>query len=253
MPRAANTLCMMKQSRPTILLTRPAPQSQRFAGQIAAQIGAVDVVIAPLFQPRFLAIPQPDPAPSAVIFTSETGVDGAVAAGHTGQGRTAFCVGSRTAQAAKEAGYVAHDAQGDWRDLAALIQAHCPRGPLAFFCAVEAQAHLQSALDSAGYQVQRLEAYAQVPQDFAEDAQAILAQDAPVILPVFSPRSASVLSAHVQQAAAPLWLAAISAASAAAFTAQTHGQIVADRPNAAAMLLAITKLLQELRDNGWTA
>ncbi|MDZ7905508.1 MAG: hypothetical protein U5N55_06850 [Cypionkella sp.] len=81
-------------------------------------------MISSLFRLRFLPCFAPSLKPLlAVIFTSESGVAGAVSAGLVQQGQPAYCVGTRTAQAAAQAGYVAHDAQGDWRDLAAMVQA----------------------------------------------------------------------------------------------------------------------------------
>lgn len=243
---------MIKQSRPIILLTRPALQSARFAAELASDGLDAEVLISSLFRLRFLPCFAPQPKPLAVIFTSESGVAGAVAAGLVQQGQPAYCVGTRTAQAAAQAGYVAHDAQGDWRDLAAMVQARCPRAVLGLFCAADAPAHLETALKNAGYTVQRLPVYTQDVIDLTAQARELLAATNPIILPVFSPRSAQVLSHQVQGARAPLWLAAISDASLAAFDAPYVNKIVADRPNAAAMRDATRKLLhaaQQKRPN----
>ena len=234
---------MMKQSRPTILLTRPLPQSERFAREIAAQIGHVPVMISPLFQARFLQQP-PRAAQGAVIFTSETGVAAAVAGGHVRADQIAYCVGSRTAQAAAQAGLNPLDAKGDWRDLALLIQSHCPRGPVTFFCAQDAPIHLEAALAGAGYVVARVEVYTQDILDLSAAARKVLRGDAPVILPLFSPKSAQVLAQHIPQKLAPLWLACISAACLSSFDAEYARSAIAHRPNAAALLDAIGNLLQ---------
>lgn len=234
---------MMKQSQPTILLTRPLPQSERFAREIAAQIGHVPVMISPLFQARFLQQP-PRAAQGAVIFTSETGVAAAVAGGHVCPGQIAYCVGSRTAQAAAQAELNPLDAKGDWRDLALLIQSHCPRGPVTFFCAQDAPTHLETALGHAGYVVARVDVYTQDILDLSAAAAEVLRGDAPVILPLFSPKNAQVLARNLPYSPAPLWLACISAASLSAFDGAYARSAIAHRPNAAALLDAIINLLQ---------
>ncbi|MDZ4312232.1 MAG: uroporphyrinogen-III synthase, partial [Cypionkella sp.] len=58
---------MARQSHPTILLTRPDAQSQRFARQIGG------AVISPLMRPEFLTPPLPAGDFAAVVLTSETG------------------------------------------------------------------------------------------------------------------------------------------------------------------------------------
>ncbi|MDZ7905509.1 MAG: hypothetical protein U5N55_06855 [Cypionkella sp.] len=63
--------------------------------------------------------------------------------------------------------------------------------------------------------MQRLPVYTQDVIDLTAQARELLAATNPIILPVFSPRSAQVLSHQVQGARAPLWLAAISDASLA--------------------------------------
>ncbi len=233
---------MTQQSRPTLLLTRPLAQSQRFGGEVAARFGAVDVVISPLLAPRFLPAVLPSGV-EGVIFTSETGVAGALAAGMKGQGQPAFCVGARTAQAAQSAGYDARGAGGDWQDIAALItRAGAPKS-LTFLCAQEAPSHLQTALIAAGFHIQRIDVYAQDAQPLCPEATALLAGKLPVLLPIFSPRSAQVFCAQARPKA-PIYLAAFSEAVANGFTLPHARQVVAHRPNSAALLDAMAELLE---------
>ena len=90
---------MARQSQPTILLTRPLAQSQRFAAMVGG------AVIAPLMVPEFLSPPLPTRDFAAVVLTSETGVEAArrISAAGAPLPKRAFCVGDRTAKAAQAA------------------------------------------------------------------------------------------------------------------------------------------------------
>ena len=66
----------------------------------------------------------------------------------------------------------------------------------------------------------------------------------PVILPIFSPRSARLLAVELRRVAAiaPIWLAALSAAVAEAFDFPTVFTEIATRPESAAMQAAVDAL-----------
>lgn len=241
MRQSGNTLAMTQQSRPNLLLTRPDAQSQRFAGEVAARFGAIDVVISPLLVPRFLPATPPRGV-DGFIFTSETGVAAALAAGVRAQGEPAYCVGARTAAAARQAGFDARDAQGDWQDLAALITRQGAPKSLAFLCAREAATHLQTVLTVAGHTIARIEVYTQETLPLNPQAQALLAGARPVILPLFSPRSAQVFCAQARPSA-PVYLLGLSAAVTDAFTLPFARKAVAHRPNSAALLDALAEVI----------
>jgi uroporphyrinogen-III synthase len=241
MRQSGNTLAMTQQSHPSLLLTRPDAQSQRFAGEVAARFGAMDVVISPLLVPRFLPVTPPNGI-DGVIFTSETGVAAAVAAGVQAEGAPAYCVGARTAAAAQTAGFDARDAQGDWQDVAAMIAREGGQKSLVFLCAREAATHLQTALTVAGHNIERVEVYTQDTQSLNPQAQALLTGVRPVILPLFSPRSAQVFCAQAQPTA-PIYLLGLSSAVVGAFTLPFARRAVAHRPNSAALLDAFAEVM----------
>ena len=84
--------------------------------------------------------------------------------------------------------------------------------------------------------------YDQLSQPLSDAARQALAGMAPVILPLFSPRSARILSEQVTQARAPLWLVPISPAAAARWQAGQARMLVADTPDAGGILRAIGAL-----------
>lgn len=231
---------MSRQSQATILLTRPLAQSQRFAAEIGGAL------ISPLMTTEFLTPMIPAHPYGAIILTSETGAEAArriSASGHR-LPQTAFCVGQRTAMAATAAGFHAISADGDAEDLLALICRQAPQESLLFIRATDTTGNLQDRLLLAGIDTFSVIAYRQIATQLNPEAALILRQTSPVILPVFSPRSAVLLSKELRRIAAiaPIFLAALSANVANAFDWPTAKTQIAVQPNSAAMIKAITDL-----------
>ena len=223
---------MPPDALPVLLLTRPEPASRRFAAE-AAPLG-LPVVIAPVLR---IAPVAHDAARLAqargLVFTSAHAVPAAVAAGAAGQGRPAICVGPATAQAARAAGFDVTEGPGDAARMLPLLAGlgegwlH-PHG-----------AHIAKHLPVPGMVV-----YDQLPQALTDAARLALAGDAPVIVPLFSPRSARLLADQIGAAGAPLWLVPISPAAAAEWHGPAARIAMAAAPDAAGMLHAIASLLQ---------
>lgn len=225
---------MVRQSHPTILLTRPLAQSQRFADQLGG------AVISPLMLPEFLHTTLPAGDFVAVILTSETGAEAARRISATGAAlpALAYCVGRRTAQVAQSVGFQTLSADGDANALLALIKVRHSTGKLLLLRPEDAAGDLANSLIFAGIETVSVIAYRQKPQSLNAEATALLQGDAPVILPVFSPRSARLLAGEIRRVhgTAPLWLAALSPAVAQAFDLPTRLIQIAARPEASAML-----------------
>ena len=210
--------------RPILLLTRPGDDSER----TAARIGA-DVIVAPILQ---IVPVDHDGAALAraqgLVFTSAH----AVACAGPGRGRPAICVGERTGQVARDAGFAVIQGAGTADSLVPLIAASPvplvhPHGR-----------HLAQRLAVPGIVV-----YDQRPQPLTARARAALMGARPVVVPVYSPRSARLLAGMAAGARAPLWLVAISDAAAAAWTAPAARRAVADKPSGRAMDAAIRAML----------
>lgn len=237
---AGNTKAMARQSHPTILLTRPLAQSRRFADQVGG------AVISPLMLPEFLDPALPAGDFSAVILTSETGVQAARRISATGAvlPNLAYCVGNRTAQTARAAGFQALSAEGDASALLALIKARHTSGRLLLLRPEDAAGDLAKDLNSARIETVSVIVYRQKPQSLTAEAATLLQGDTAVILPVFSPRSARLVAAEIRRinGSAPLWLAALSPAVAQAFDFPADLIQIAARPDASAMLDMITAM-----------
>lgn len=227
------------------LLTRPAPASARFAASLRESFGqAAQIVTSPLMEPEFLR-PDLPPGPfDALILTSETGAEAArrLSADINDFPRRAFCVGDRTALAATQAGFLAQSAMGDAKALVRLIQSTEPTGRFLHLRGRDSVGDIVQQLDLAGIMASEAVVYDQKPRPLTPEAAALLAGAAPVILPLFSPRSADLM-AQTGPVRAPLWIAALSPAVAEhARPLQPDRMAIADRPDAPALLRAIEYL-----------
>ena len=226
---------MTAQSRPVLLLTRPAEASARFAAEVQARVPGVRVVISPLMAPVFLAPDLPDHW-DGVLFTSETGVAGL--ARLTDRRGPAVCVGARTAQAALGAGWQARPLGGDAEGMVAGLTAAPLQGQWLHARGVDAAGDLGARLRAAGMTVTEVIVYDQRQQPLSDPARAVLAGADPVTVAVFSPRSARIFVAQAGVVAAPLQAVAISPAAASALGDFCPVQ-VALTPDATAMLEAV--------------
>ena len=237
---------MARQSRTPILLTRPQPQSERFMAELrAAGVGNLDPVIAPLIVPEGLLTQLPPGPFAGVIFSSETGVRMA-APFRESLPDLAFCVGDRTAAAASAAGFRACSAQGDARDLIALVQRSAPVGRLLHLHGQDTRGAVAETLKSAGIETVSALAYRQNPAPLTGAAITLLRGEVAVILPLFSPRTAGLFGQAYRQIGgkAPLDVVAMSPAVAGGIDlADTRRVMTADSPDAAAMVRAIGALI----------
>ena len=213
--------------RVSLLLTRPEADSRR----IAARLPGLPVVISPILRivPVAHDAARLTEAPG-LVFTSAH----AVAAAGAGRGRLAICVGPRTAALARAAGFeVREGASGEANGLLPLIAASPvplihPHGR-----------HLAQELPVEGVVV-----YDQVSQHLSDEALDLLAGEMPVILPLFSPRSALLLDEAAGTApTAPIWLAAISESARKAWSHPPARSRIAARPDAEGVIKAVLDLL----------
>lgn len=212
---------------PICLLTRPEAQSRAFAALLPGLACVISPVLAIVAVPFDRALLETAPG---LVFTSANAVQFA----GPGAGRAALCVGPQTADAARAAGFVAKAGPGDAERLMPMLAGH------------EDWLHVHGRHRARELPLRGVTAYDQVELPLSAEARALLQGDAPVILPLFSPRSARFAATETRNAAAPLWIAAISAAADAAWDAAQGKpparRVVAERPEADAMARAIATL-----------
>ncbi len=234
--------------RATLLLTRPRAMSERFADEITDYGLPADIVIAPLMEIVSLEAPSiPDEA--ELIFTSSN----AVPVAGPGKSRRAWCVGPRTEQTAREAGFDAILAGADADALIARIQQDRPSSPLLHLRGRHQRGDVEGRLSKAGFSITSNVVYDQV--DIAPTAAFTAAlRRSPLIVPLFSPRSAALFT----QAAGSTWQPTgddtIIALSTAVVSALPSGwsekTIVTKRPDGPSMLQDIARRISPSGDNG---
>lgn len=225
-------------SLPMILLTRPQAQARRFATQIQQTLPQAEIRIAPVM--RIVAmqdLPQVT-GYDAVVFTSENAVR--VMADRVAPGQVAYCVGDRTAKAAQDLGLVAHSAKGSAADLLPMLRQSAARR-LIYLHGRHRRLDLAAQLPD--HEIAQHVVYDQIAQPLDDAAKAVLAGRDPVILPLFSPRSAEILTAEVTGVTAPLWVLALSPQVANAWTGPHFGPVtVAPHPDHANMIRCIATI-----------
>lgn len=198
-----------------ILITRPQPAASKFAARVRARLGPdTPVVVSPLM--RRVCVPGALPDLSgytALVLTSAEAVP-ALADRTEARNLRCYCVGEATAEAARRAGLAAIDGGGTAERMLARLRTNAPQGRLLYLRGVHVARDLAQELTAAGLPTDEAIVYRQEAQALSAEAGELLAGAAPVILPLFSPRSARLFFACAP-GKAPLFVAAISANAAA--------------------------------------
>lgn len=240
------TTRMAEQSRHAgvrFLLTRPRAQAERFCAALGARFGPVPVIISPLLETRFLTADLGLCAHAGVVFTSEAGVEGLVRLTEA-RDIPAWCVGQRSAQAARAAGFSVVGTAADVARLVPLLIEGGSRGALLHARGRHVAGALRDDLAKAGVLLREAVVYEQATVALSAEALAALGDDAALILPLFSPRSARLAAEACRERQAPLRVAALSPAIAEAVAALRAEVVVTSRePDEASLLDAIGRLM----------
>ncbi|WP_106746583.1 uroporphyrinogen-III synthase [Yoonia maritima] len=231
---------------PTLIVTRPAKQGEEFARVMRDRFGdRVEIVLSPLIE----IVPVPVNVDlehlSGVIFTSVHAVN----AVELPAGITAWCVGPRTAACATKAGFHAITGPGDAKALCDVIQKQAPCGPLAHIRGVHTRGEIARTLTKAGLPCGDVVAYEQQDLPLNSDALSVLKGEFPVVLPLFSPRTATIFSSQ-RPFVAPLHLVVMSnVVKKATGTVDAQTIAVASQPNGHSMIGATFARLDALLNN----
>lgn len=223
--------------QPRLLLTRPRAGAEAFLARLSPALREA-ALISPVIEIEGTGS-SPDLAPYAgVIFSSANAV------GHAprGNGRPAYCVGPQTTEAAQAARWEAQMVGLDAAELIAKLSGRAELGPLVHLAGRHRRGDLAGALSASGLSCGVVTLYEQRLLPLSEAAQALLAGDAPVLVPLFSPRSAQQFAQDARRTDRVIALS-ISAATAAALdglSLSAH-EIVAE-PTGEAMAEAVEKL-----------
>lgn len=240
---------MARQSRrPLILVTRPEPQASRFAAELGRQVGPEGILLSPVLGPVYLPVQVPPRAFTALVLTSETGAEAARRISAAGQTLPdlAYCVGTRTAAVARQAGFRVLSAAGDAAALVSFIQSQHRGGLLLYLHGRDTRGQVAEKLNLAGIETVALLCYAQEALPLTDQAIQAIRRDQPVVLPLFSPRSAEILVRQWAElgAKARPWVVALSPAVAdLARGLNPERLIIAAHPDGASLLAALVPLV----------
>lgn len=224
--------------KPTLLLTRPLAQSEQFAEDLRNNGFDGELVISPLLEITGTAADIDLTGYSGVVFSSRNAIDFAPSAK-----MPAFCVGDKTAEKARSAGWEAVSADGDADDLVKTIIRENPAGKLLHLRGEHSRGDIAKRLSQAGIETDERVVYQQIERPLSEQAIGALSGENPVILPLFSPRTAR-LFAKLGPFQAPLRAVAMSEAVAQEMQKVDMTQlIVVAKPTAASMLSGSLSLI----------
>ncbi|QBY02395.1 uroporphyrinogen-III synthase [Rhodophyticola sp. CCM32] len=228
---------MPDNAAPLLLLTRPAPQSSRFAARFT---GRIEVVIAPLQEIAPLEPRLSLDGVGALIFTSENGVR-RFADMSDRRDLPVFCVGDHTAEVAQAAGLQARSAGGTAAELVALVQAAHTGGRVLHIHGRHTRGDVAGLLSAAGLEARGVATYEQRACARPAAFDGTLSRGRPVIAPLFSPRSADLfVKAMGQTRTARLVLPCLSQPVRAALPMDLQALApVSETPDAAALTATI--------------
>ena len=226
----------MKDHARGLLLTRPLDQSFHFLANCEALLGRrIEAVISPVID-IVATDSQPDlDAARTIVVTSGNAVR---MLGAALSGRDVATVGAATADLARSFGARAR-AVGETAE-EVIKNARDLEAPVLVCRGVHARMDMAEALNGLGIAASSATIYDQVERPLSPEAKALLAEDRDLVAPVFSPRSAALLSCLPRQAR--MIVPAISRAAADAWSGPADIR-VANSPNAAAMAALVTEAL----------
>ncbi|MFZ1725942.1 MAG: uroporphyrinogen-III synthase [Albidovulum sp.] len=235
---------LLKPDRPTLLLTRPLAQSQRFAADFRARFGGDwPILCAPLTQLEFHEALIESQGIDDIVFTSQNGVVGFSRLTKDRSFR-AWCVGNRTADAARMAGYDAVTGPGTAKALADRLIADGGVRRILYPRADDIAFDMSKYLNAAGIETVEALVYRQRPCPPTADAAALLAGNIPVLLPFFSRRAVEIFQKNYTDTRSPILVAAISQAVADATDRMAKAAcVVARNPDSDHMHAALAEIL----------
>jgi uroporphyrinogen-III synthase len=223
-----------------LLLTRPEGANTDFKQHFPKDVSArLEMIDCPLIRIKSLLQQTAMAGDAAAVFTSSNGVRFAPPP----LGRRAYCVGERTTQAAQNGGWAAVCAGQDAEALTRYIIAQAPSCPLYHFSGVHVRGDVVGTLIKNGITATRVALYDQHLLPLSAAARRALEGKTPVIVPLFSPRAATLFAAEAPPAAPVLAIALSPAVAEAAKNRADFETVVAAEPTASAVMSAIETLL----------
>lgn len=220
-------------------MTRPQASAEAFVARLDPKLmEGVTVCISPLLDIVPMDINVPLEGYAGVLFTSAN----AVSCVENGNGRPAWCVGTRTAKKAEARGWRVERVARDANDLVASLKAAPVDAPLVHLAGKHRRGNIAERLTALGMPTDVAEVYDQPLRPLTADAQRYLSGDKRVIVPLFSPRTAAQF---VSEAGPSKHVTLLAISEAVADTATDFGAAelyTVKAPNGEEMRRAVEKL-----------
>ena len=229
---------------PSVLITRPRAAAERFAAELLNQCHGLNIVISPV-----LAIAPTGKLPElsqyeGVIFTSPNAVE-RFSASTIADGCHCFCVGDTTAEAARQIGFSAISAGGDSTDLIDLIESGPTKGRMVHVRGVHSRGRIAQRLSDMGRPCDTAVVYDQIEKTLNEKAKQLFSANIPVIVPIFSPRTAELFLKQIQPSI-QTYIVAMSQSIAQVFAKTPDINCsIAKSPDQKAMQQSVVRLLRD--------
>lgn len=236
-----------------LLMTRPRAASERFVAQLPARTRSrVSVIHSPLLEIRTIAERVDTAGMQGLIFSSANAVNVAAML-NVSRNLPAFCVGPATTDTANAAGWQARMVGWTAEELVAALLQLRPDSPLLHLRGEHTRGNIAERLTELGVTTREQVVYQQRLLPLTQEAGEAALGNAPVIAPIFSPRTARQF-ADVWTGSAPLWLASISETTAEPLKSLGYERLrIARQPTPKKMRKAVKKLVKHaLRVEGET-
>jgi uroporphyrinogen-III synthase len=228
--------------KPILLLTRPKQRAISFMHGLRVDLlNNARVIVSPLLE---ISATGADPAlesDASVIFTSTY----AVGFAQSGEGRPAYCVGEITKAAAIARGWDVKQVNATAEDLIADMNLSQIKGPLVHLAGRHVRGDIAQTLTKMGTYARLVTLYDQDLIPLSAEAQDALSGEDPVIVPLFSPRTASHFIDQASDMSQVHFVAMSPSVVEALGDATGKSLVVAQTPTAQEMRCCVEKLLSK--------
>lgn len=203
----------------------------------------VEVIYSPILEIKPLPVQVQTDDIQGLVFSSANAVNAAASLG-VRRDLPAFCVGPTTTDTAKGAGWDAQMMGATAEELVATLLRVRPTSPLLHLRGEHSRGNVADRLTALGLTTREQPVYQQLLLPLSDEAAAVSIGERPVIAPLFSPRTARQF-ADIWAGTAPLWLAAISEATAEPLKTLGFQRLkIAKEPTPKHMRKAVKKLVK---------
>ena len=221
-----------------ILLTRPQRGSERFCAILRKHIPKAKILISPLIDIEYICSPPDLSDYGGVIFTSVHSVE--LFKNHdVPKNMPCFSVGPRTAQTASDAGFFVRTSDSDAVAMMKMILSYPNFGKLLHIRGEHSRGDVAQYLSKNGCPCEDLVVYTQTAKFLSTHVMEAVLGGVPFILPLFSPRTATLLLEQITPAPGSHIVAMSKSVAAPFYKFDQFGMTVVDFPRSDEMLTAV--------------